>query len=87
MKIPCSRFTYHDKQNIHSSRILISYFHWSRKLKPVNPVSRKNPFHPLTEGRVLHENKTGTMFSRADTAVVTVLIQNNSPQGTVNSEY
>ena len=32
---------------IHSSRILISYFHLSRKLKALNPVSRNNPFHPL----------------------------------------
>ena len=38
------------KQNIHSSRILISYFHWSRKLKTLNPVSRKNPLHRLYHG-------------------------------------
>ena len=34
---------------IHSSRIFISYFHLSRKLKALNPVSRNNPFHPLLQ--------------------------------------
>ena len=43
----CTQATYDDKQTIHSSRILISYFHLSRKLKTLNPVSRKNSFHPL----------------------------------------
>ena len=37
---------YHDKQTSHSSRVLISYFHLSRKLKTLN-VSRNNHFHPL----------------------------------------
>ena len=44
------RFTYHDKQTIHSSRILISYFYLSQKLKALNPVSCNNPFHPLLRG-------------------------------------
>ena len=48
-------FTYHDKQTIHSSRILISYFHLSQKLKALkNPVSRNNPFHPLIKYTVLN---------------------------------
>ena len=38
---------YHDKQTSHSSRVLISYFHLSRKLKTLNHVSRNNSFHPL----------------------------------------
>ena len=29
--------------------ILISSFHLSRELKTLNPVSRKNPFHPLSK--------------------------------------
>ena len=31
----------------HSSRVLISYFHLSRKLKTLNHVPRNNPFIPL----------------------------------------
>ena len=38
---------YHDKQTSHSSRVLISYFHLSRKLKTLNHVSRNNHFTPL----------------------------------------
>ena len=37
----------HGKQTSHSSRVLISYFHLSRKLKTLNHVSRNNPFTPL----------------------------------------
>ena len=38
---------YHDKQTSHSSQVLISYFHLSRKLKTLNHVSRNNHFTPL----------------------------------------
>ena len=37
---------YHDKQTSHSSQVLISYFHLSRKLKTLNHVSRNNHFTP-----------------------------------------
>lgn len=33
------RFTYYEKQKLCSFRVLISYFHWSWKLKTLNPVS------------------------------------------------
>ena len=38
---------YHDKQTSHSSQVLMSYFHLSRKLKTLNHVSRNNHFTPL----------------------------------------
>ena len=38
---------YHDKQTSHSSQVLISYFHLSRKLKTLNHVSRNNHFTPI----------------------------------------
>ena len=45
------KFTYHNKQTSHSSRVLISYFHLSQKLKTLNHVSRNSPFTPLIASR------------------------------------
>ena len=63
------------KENINSSRILIPYFHWSRKFKTLNRVSRKNPFHPLIWGHrhqreslilppVSVENRVSSIYER-----------------------